>query len=110
MEIDFETGKLAKLYNSDKAIRSAYGDDCGARLQARLAQLRAAACLQDMRNAPGRCHELTGDRKGYLAVDLKHPLRLQFRPDHEPVPKLENGGLDWKAVTKVMIGKVEDYH
>ena len=63
-----------------------------------------------MRLLPGRCHELTGDRAGQLALDLDHPYRLIFMPFHDPIPTKADGGLDWTAVTAVVIVGVEDYH
>lgn len=63
-----------------------------------------------MRTLPGRCHELTGDRKGELAVDLRGPYRLVFEPADNPPPVKEDGGLDWRRVTAVRILEVEDYH
>jgi len=38
-----------------------------------------------------------------LSVDLDHPHRLIFLPDHDPVPLLPDGGLDWSRVTAIMI-------
>jgi proteic killer suppression protein len=64
-----------------------------------------------MRKIPAaRCHELKANLKGLIAVDLVHPDRLVFRPDHEPPPVNDDGGLDWEAVTKVSIEGIGDYH
>ena len=76
----------------------------------RIADLEAAACLEDFRTLPGRCHELKADRKGQLAMDLVGPRRLIFRPAHNPVPLCQTGGLDWTKVTAVCIIEVVDYH
>lgn len=62
------------------------------------------------RTLPGRCHELKGDRKGQLSLDLEHPLRLIFMPSDESVIKKEDGGLDWCSVKAVEIIDVEDTH
>ena len=63
------------------------------------------------KSPPGRCHELTGGKRaGQLSVDLDHPYRLIFLPDHEQVPRLEDGGLDWARVTAIKILGVEDTH
>ena len=70
----------------------------------------AAETLEDMRLLPGRCHELTGDRAGQLALDLDHLYRLIFMPFHDPIPTKADSGLDWTAVTAVVIVGVEDYH
>lgn len=71
----------------------------------------AASTLEDMRLIPAaRCHELSGKRAGQLAVDLDHPRRLVFRPNHDPVPTKPDGGLDWSAVTSIVIVEIVDYH
>ena len=111
MEIAFASKKVAKLCNSQKEMRADLGPRCAARLQQRLEELRAAVTLEDMRVLPGaRCHELTQDRKGQLAVDLVHPRRLVFEPAHDPVPTKADGGLDWPEVTEIVIVEVVDYH
>lgn len=111
MEIRFATRKLRKLCNSGKKMRGDLGSTCAAKLERRLAELSAAECLEDLRNLPqARCHELTGDRKCQLAVDLEHPKRLIFEPDHEPRPENSGGGLDWSQVMQVRIIEIEDYH
>jgi hypothetical protein len=87
----------------------AFGKDCGDRRILRLSQLEAQPNLALLRQGPGRCHELSGNRLGELAIDLKHPLRLIIRPV-EPIPRLPDGGLDWQWVTSVEIVEVIDYH
>lgn len=77
----------------------------------RMLVLRAARTLQEVPiRPPERRHELKGQRKGQFAVDLKHPRRLVFRPNHDPLPRKPDGGLDLEAITAIMILKVEDYH
>lgn len=111
MEISFATARLQKLCNNDKKLRGEFGAVCAKRIRHRLTELGAASCLEDLRHLPqARCHELTGDRKGQLAVDLEHPKRLIFEPDHDPRPQLAAGGLDWKKVTRVYILEIKDYH
>jgi proteic killer suppression protein len=73
--------------------------------------LRAARNLAGVPIVPPfRRHQLKGNRKEYFAVDVKHPYRLIFRPANDPLPKLEDGGIDLKAVTQIEIIGVEDYH
>lgn len=81
------------------------------RLAQRLGELQAAETLEDLRPLPGpRCHELKGDRKGQLAVDLDHPRRLIFEPTANPPPLRAGGGLDWGAVDSIVIVEIADYH
>lgn len=111
MKITFSSAKLSKLCNSAKKLKGKFGPRMAALIQQRLSELKAADTLEDMRHLPGaRCHELTGNLKGYLAVDLVHPDRLVFRPDHDPIPELPSGGLDWNQVTDIEIYGVGDYH
>lgn len=77
----------------------------------RLDEMRAADMLELLRSLPAaRCHELAGNRKGQLSVDLEHPYRLIFEPAHNPVPQKADGGLDWTRVTAVMILEITDTH
>lgn len=92
-------------------MRATFGKPLAERLQQRLAELKAAETLEDIsRLPPARCHELSQDRKGQLAVDLAHPKRLIFEPDHNPVPRRSDGGLDWANVTAIRVIEIIDYH
>ena len=111
MEVAFSTKKFAKLCSSAKDMVGKLGKPMAAKLQQRLFELQAAESLDDVpRVPPPRCHEMTGDLKGKLAVDLVHPYRLVFSPDHDPVPTKDDGGLDWKRVTKILVDEIVDYH
>lgn len=79
-------------------------------LKRRLATLRAANCLEDLRGAPGRLHELSGDRAGSLATRVTGNLRLVFKPDHDPMPTKPDGGLLWSSVQRISIEELVDYH
>lgn len=81
------------------------------RLMLRLQQLEAALHLAEMALLKqGRLHELAGDRDGQLSLDLVHPLRLILVPDHEPIPRLPEGGLDLGLITAVLILDITDTH
>ena len=74
-------------------------------------ELRAADTLADISTLPpARCHQLSGDRAGQFAVDVRHPFRLIFEPAHDPVPRKEDGGIDLTRVTAIRILEVTDYH
>lgn len=111
MEIGFANLKLQKLFNNSKKLRGDFGPRCAEKIARRLAEIEAAESLEDLRSLPQcRCHELTGDYAGCLAVDLEHPLRLVFRPNHTPLPLGDGGELNWAEVTQVLILEVTDYH
>ena len=60
---------------------------------------------------PLRRHQLTNNRKGQYAVDIKNPSRLIFVPDYEVIPLKQDGGYDIDRIEKIKILGVEgDYH
>jgi proteic killer suppression protein len=63
-----------------------------------------------MDQAPGNCHQLHADRAEQFAVSLWGSFRLVFQADHEPLPRLDDGGIDKTQVTKIRIEEVVDYH
>lgn len=110
MDITFKNNKLHKIFNTAKLLNKTYGKNAKF-IMNRMAVLRAGINLSDIPVIkPERCHQLKGDRKGMFAVDLKQPHRLVFAPNHEPVPKMEDGGIDLTKITSITIICVEDYH
>jgi len=92
-------------------MKKAFGGRRAKALKKRLDDLDAAIALSDMRHVPGHCHELVGDRKGHLALDLDQPYRLIFEPADDPVPTREDGGLEWTQVRVIRILEIGvDYH
>lgn len=113
MDLTFATTKLRKEMNEAKAMSRAYGPRRAKRLQIVLTSLRAATTLAVFAppySPPHRCHELTGNLKGILSMDLVHPYRLLFEVANHPVPSRAEGGLDWSQVTAITIIKVENTH
>jgi plasmid maintenance system killer protein len=111
LDICFRTAKFRKHTDTLADAQREWGERRGKLLRRRLDELAGAADLEVMRKLPGaRCHELTGNLKGKLAVDLDHPYRLLFAPAHNPVPRKADGGLDWAKVTAITILEILDYH
>ena len=108
MDIVFKNKKLEKECNDQRLLEKNHGKVRSKRILQRLYDLRGANVLEDMRNLPGRCHELLHDRADQLSVDLDHPYRLIFEPANEPIPTKPDGGIDWTKVTTVRILGVED--
>lgn len=108
--MSWSSRKLEKTCSTDALGRKEWGADHWRILQRRLAVLASAPTLRDLDGTPGRCHRLTGDRDGSFAVALWGPYRLIFVPDHDPLPRLADGGLDIARVTKIKIEEVVNYH
>jgi proteic killer suppression protein len=111
MDIAFATTKLQKIFNTEKELVRTFGAEIARIVMRRMAILRAAANLDEVSHLPPpRRHELTGDRKGQFALDLKPPYRLLLQPNCDPLPYKDDGGIDLKRVTAITIIAVEDYH
>lgn len=113
MKIDFVDRRLEKQCNDEKKLVRAHGAARAKRLMARLLVLSEADNLAQLGppyRGPMRCHELKGDRQGQLSVDLDHPYRLIFEPNHNPLPLSEDGGLIWARVTAIRIVEIADTH
>jgi plasmid maintenance system killer protein len=110
MEISYKSKKLEKQLTDPKKMNKAFGV-MAKKVNQRMKDLSGAETLADLRKLPAaRCHELTGNKDGSLAVDVSGNYRLVFEPDHIPIPEKEDGGLDWQQVTRIKILSVEDYH
>lgn len=111
MDIAFAKRRLEKIFNSERALNRQYGAHMARTIAMRMAVLANAGNLSMVPvTKPERRHQLEGKRTGQFAVDLVHPQRLVFAPDHDPVPRREDGGIDIKQVSAVRIIEVVDYH
>lgn len=111
MHVDYRNKRLQKLASDGKKRLKALGENGARRFEARISELKAAKCLEDLRHLPqARIHELKGDRKGQFSADLAHPYRLIFTPTNDPEPRKEDGGWDWKGITIVEILEIADTH
>ncbi len=110
MDIVFRKCEFKEECNDQRLLKKNHGADRAKRIRRRLDDLRAANVLEDMRNLPGRCHELLHNRAGQLSLDLDHPYRLIFEPANEPIPSKPDGGIDWNKVTAVRVMGVENTH
>jgi len=95
VNITYRTNKLKKQAEDLKALFKAYGNSAK-QINMRLADLKAAANLEVIGKIPGaRCHQLSGKNyKGYFAVNITGSRRLIFKPNHDPLPTKEDGGLE----------------
>lgn len=113
LSIEFRTRKLEKQFNSETVMLKAFGKKRAKRIAIVMASLRASpnmGIFSPPYSPPHRCHELSGNRKGTLSLDLDGPYRLLVEPAMDPPPTNEDGGLDWSQVTAIRIMSIEDTH
>lgn len=79
MQIDYRTRKLEAICTDANVARKAYGRQMAQKIHQRIDLITAADSVEMLIQCHiGRCHQLTGDRKGQYAMDLVHPYRLVF--------------------------------
>ena len=111
VDITFASRRLQQAFNSGKELNRQYGQRMARIIMTRMAVLDGAVNLAMVPvQRPVRRHQLSQDRDEQFAVDLVHPKRLVFEPNHDPIPRLEDGGIDLEAVTAIRIMEVVDYH
>jgi len=110
VDVSFEDARLRRTCSEVKRMVRQFGPERARKVALRLQALQAAATLEDLRNAPGRLHELTADRAGTLSLDLDGPYRLILRPTEQPPLSRSGGGLDWSQVRAVTVLSIEDPH
>lgn len=111
MQIAYKSRRLEKAFLKKAQAVKEWGDQNAGKLLQRHAELMAADSLEIFSKLPGTgYHPLAGDRKDQFACYGKHPFRLIFEPDHDPVPRKVGGGVDLSAVTQIRIIEVVDYH
>ena len=109
MQINYYDRKLHKLCENNREAVRRLGPDSAKKLQSRLSDIGAAACVQDLPPV-GNPHPLVRDRQGQFSIGLAGGKRLVFVPNHNPVPKKDDGSINWTLVTSVTIVFIGDYH
>lgn len=111
LDITFKSTKLTKECNDFRLLRKAYGERRAKLIRRRLDELRAADTLSEISYLPPpRMHQLKGNRKGQISLDLDHPYRLILTVADDPIPYKANGSLNLAKATTVKILGVEDTH
>jgi Plasmid maintenance system killer protein len=110
MEITFTDKKLKKLAEDYPKSQKELGIIRATLFHRRLNDLYNAETLEDVKNLPGKYHELVSDRKGQWACSLDHPYRLIFEPHEKPIPADKNGRYVWIEIKGVEIIEIVDYH
>jgi toxin HigB-1 len=108
VEVTFKDKNLQKLCAQQAYAQKKLGQVCARKLRSRLADLTAANSVQEL--VAGRPHSLKGDRAGQFALDLDGGKRLVFEPANDPIPRKQDGSIDWAIVTHICIVFIGDYH
>lgn len=109
MEISFKNIKLEKSFIDVKVLAKTYGA-MAKKVKQRYEDLKLADSLFVISQYPAmRLHPYQGN-KGIWSVDIYKNWRILFTINQDPIPTLEDGGVNLKAVTIIKIESVEDPH
>jgi proteic killer suppression protein len=79
LDITYKTTKIKKICTDAKTAEKNFGREMADKIHQRIDEIHAADTVEMLMEAHiGRCHPLTGNRKGQYAMDLVHPKRLVF--------------------------------
>jgi proteic killer suppression protein len=110
MELSYKNNKLKKSLTTDKGLLK-LNSRLAKKIKQRRIQLESAENLDVLSKIPQlRLHQYKGNRKGTWSIDIQENWRILFEIDQDPIPTLEDGGVDLKAVTIISIESVEDPH
>jgi proteic killer suppression protein len=111
MDIAFESTRLRRTFNSTRRLTRKYGVRLATRIVERLTILEEARNLADVPHGPPMFrHQLEHDSRGQFAIRLTESDRLILEPNHDPLPLLDDGGVDISKVTAIVIIEVVNYH
>jgi len=102
VDLTFKKKNLQKLANDYKACQKEFGAIRAKLYLKRLSDLKDVLTLEDVRNLPGKYHELSGNRKGQWSCDLDQP--------ENPIPSSPDGKYLWIEIKGVEIIEIVDYH
>lgn len=104
MKVRYSTSKLEKILTDERLLLKYYSNDYQ-RIRNRLSQLRAAANLAEISEAPPpRRHKLNGNYKGCWGINYSKNDRLIIRP----VGMYDMD--DLSSIVEIEIVELEDYH
>lgn len=108
VEISFADYRLQLDCESEVALRRAYGDDCARCIWARLADLDAAANLDEFRSLPGSCRALDGARRGQFVLKLRSGKRLVLATAAGQRAAGVAPPLEWQQIDAVEVLSITD--
>jgi len=110
VKITYKNNRLEKSLTNDKELIKTYGE-LAKKIKERRVDLELFDNLGVISKMPAwRLHPYGGDRKGEWSIDIYKNWRIIFEIHQEPIPKLEDGGVNLSEVKVIKIVSIEDPH
>jgi proteic killer suppression protein len=108
MELSCRNNKLKKSLTTGKGIAKGYGI-IAKKVKLRITQLNNADNLEVISKLSAlRLHQYIG--KGTWSIDIQENWRILFEINQDPIPTLEDGEIDLKAISIISIESAENPH
>lgn len=108
LELAFESKSLRTMCEIEARAMHELGNAVAQTLKHRLADLRAAASVNDL--VAGRPHVLDSSVLQVMVVDLCDGYSLLFKSNHTKCPLTGADDIDWGRVSRIKIVAIEKHH
>jgi plasmid maintenance system killer protein len=105
LKLAFATKQLRQLCEKEVIAQRELGVTVAEKLKRRLADMRAATCVKDL--IAGGPRALTGPLRGHVSLSLGRGFRLIFCANHNTLPVLKSGEIDWSEVRRIQIQEIK---
>ena len=105
MELAFDNRELRNICETEAMAKAQLGDLAAEALNRRLADLRAAATINDL--VATRPSQIAGSTDEHLVIELIDGCRMVLCANHPKNPVIAAGGIDWTKVFRVKILSIE---
>jgi hypothetical protein len=102
LQLSFARKSLRELCENSAKAGCKLGVNTANELRRRLADLRAATSVRDL--LIGEPHGIGEDQ---IALDVGAGFQITFCANHNTLPKVESGAIDWSKVDRVKILAIE---
>jgi len=101
LELAFADKTLRGICESESVAMQSLGANVASKLKHRLADLSAATSTDDL--VAGNPHEVDGNGHGLFAIELEEGIQLLLSANHQSIPRVQTGKVDWSNVRRVKI-------
>lgn len=101
----FADKSLRSICESESTAIHSLGAAVSSKLKHRLADLAASSSTSDL--VAGNPHEVDGTGNGLFAIALEEGVQLVFSANHQNMPRLQSGKVDWPRVRRIKIVAIE---
>lgn len=105
IQLAFQTAKLRQICESSVSAKRSLGEAAARSLHTRLADLQASVSLANMVNLGFAVFDRDSDARILIYIDCGYAVTAIV--NNRPEPRLEDGQLDWKRVTRLKILSIE---